>query len=339
MDEGLFPSLEQAFGCQVLGVKPRRNVFFVRTNRGMWVVKGYRDKAKAEWVTNLSHLLRERGFYHTVHYVSDRQGRTIHSHAGKAFTVMKAINGREANNASLFDVKKSAAALARFHQAAQGFPTPEGLSTFKPSIMEKWEVRLGQFQQILDKVNHREQQNRIAQTIRVMAKEVKQDAEQVLHQLYKIPLFSEMDKSIVDGTLAHRDVASHNFLISQSGSCYLIDLDTVDFDIQLVDLVQLMGRMLLLQGYRFDSFMEAIEAYTKVKPLTDTQIWMVFQMLRYPDNVLREVTGVYLKRPGYSPRGVYELLQMERRLRNERRAFLESEQRIFQRIGPYTYVG
>ncbi|MGE5703288.1 MAG: serine kinase, partial [Clostridia bacterium] len=176
-------------------------------------------------------------------------------------------------------------------------------------------------------------------TIRAMAKEVRQDAQQVLEKLYKTPLFSEMDQSIIDGTLAHRDVASHNFLITQSGSCYLIDLDTVDYDIQLVDLVQLMSRMLLMQGYRFDSFMEAIEAYTKVKPLSDAQIWMVFQMLRYPDNVLREVTGVYLKRPGYSARGVYELLQMERRLRNERRAFLQSEQRIFQRIGPYTYVG
>ncbi|MGE5702316.1 MAG: serine kinase, partial [Clostridia bacterium] len=133
------------------------------------MVKGYREQEKAEWVTNLSHLLRERGFYHTVHYVSDRQGNTIHSHNGKSYTVMKAIQGREANNSSLYDVKRSATALARFHQAAQGFPAPEGISTFKPSILEKWEVRLGQFEKILEKVNNQQQQNRFVHTIRAMA--------------------------------------------------------------------------------------------------------------------------------------------------------------------------
>lgn len=339
MDEGLFPSLEQAFRCQILGVKPRRNVYFVKANRGLWVVKGYSDSYKAEWVTQLAQQLRERGFHHTVQYMSDIQGRTVFPYNDKYYTVMKAIEGREANNASLFDVKKSASALARFHLAAKGFPTSQMLTCYKPSIMEKWETRLQQFDQIVAKMKDREPQNRIEQTIQLMVKEVKRDAGQVLEQLYKIPLFSEMEHAIMIGTLAHRDVASHNFLIAPAGSCYLIDLDTVDNDMQLVDLVQLMGRMLLLQEYKFESFMESMEAYTKIKPLSDTQIWMVFQMLRYPDNVLREVTGVYHKRPGYSARGVQELLQMERKLRYARRAFLQSEQRIFQRIGPYTYVG
>lgn len=339
MEEGLFPSLEQAFRCQILGVKPRRNVYFVKTNRGLWVVKGYSDRFKAEWVTQLAQELRERGFHHTVQYISDIRGQTVFPYNDQHYTIMKAIEGREANNSSLIDVKKSASALARFHQAAQGFPTPQELGCHRPSIMDKWETRLQQFDQIVGKLKKREPQNRIEQTIHLMVKEVKRDAGQVLEQLYKIPLFSEMENAILTGTMAHRDVASHNFLIASSGSCYLIDLDTVDNDMQLVDLVQLMGRMLLMQEYKFESFMDAIEAYTKIKPLSDTQIWMVFQMLRYPDNVLREVTGVYHKRPGYSARGVQELLQLERKLRHARRAFLQSEQRIFQRIGPYTFVG
>lgn len=339
MEEGLFPSLEQAFRCHIHGVKPRRNVYFVKTNRGLWVVKGYSDRIKADWVTQLAQQLRERGFHQTVQYMSDIQGQTVFPYNGQFYTIMKAIEGREANNSSLYDVKKSATALARFHLAAQGFPTPQGLTCYRPSIMDKWETRLQQFDQIVAKLKKREPQNRIEQTIQLMVKEVKRDADQVMEQMYKIPLFSEMEQAIELGTMAHRDVASHNFLIAPTGNCFLIDLDTVDNDMQLVDLVQLMGRMLLLQEYNFDSFMEAIDAYHKVKPLSDTQIWMVFQMLRYPDNVLREVTGVYYKRPGYSARGVTELLQMERKLRHARRAFLQSEQRIFQRIGPYTYVG
>ncbi len=339
MDDTLFPALQKAFRCQISGVKSLRNVYLIRTSRGMWVVKGYKDQQKAEWVTQLAQVLQDNGFYHTVQYVSYADGQYVFPHQNKFYTVMKAIDGREANNADLHDVKRSATTLARFHLAAQGFPTLVTNDSFKPSIIDKWEGRLAQFMQISAKISKRGPNNRLEQIIQAMAKEAERDATKVVEQLYKLPLVSETEQALRYGTLAHRDVASHNFMITPGGSCYLIDLDTVDCDMQILDVVQLMSRMMLLQGYKFDSFMQAIEAYTKVNSLSDTQIWMIFQMLRFPDNLMREVTGLYMKRPGYQLRGVTQLLQLERRYRRERRAFLHSEPRIFQRLGSYYYVG
>jgi CotS family spore coat protein len=331
MNKELIPSLESAFRCRIYGIKPRRNVFMVKTDRGYWIIKGYKQLEKAEWVTQLAQTLQERGFTHTVQYVSDASGEKIFPFHNRYYTVMKAIDGRESDTSSLYDVKKAAATLARFHLAARGLPVPPFAFDGKPPLLEKWETRLEQFERISWSIEQKGPQNRLEQVILQMGDVIREDARELLRSVYKMPIVSEMHTAIEQGTLAHRDVASHNFLLTPRGSCYLIDLDTVGHDMQLVDLVQFTGRMLLLQRYRLDSFLEAIDAYCKVNYLSDTQIWMIHQLLRYPDNFLREVTGVYTHRPGYHMRGVLQLIQMEGRLWNERKAFLEERATLFQR--------
>jgi CotS family spore coat protein len=341
MKRDFIPSLESAFRCRIYGIRPRRNVYLVRTDRGYWIIKGYKQLEKAEWVTQIAQTLQENGFAHTVSYLSDASGEKIFPFHNRYYTVMKAIDGRESDNSSLYDVKKAAATLARFHLAARGLPVPPHTFDGKPPLLEKWETRLEQFERIVWSIEQNGPQNRLEQMIMQMAEEVRQDARQLLHAVYKMPFLPEMYTAIEQGTLAHRDVASHNFLLTPRGSCYLIDLDTVGHDMQLVDLVQFAGRMLLMQRYSVESFLEAIDAYNKVNCLSDTQIWMIHQLLRYPDNFLREVTGVYTNRPGYHMRGVLQLVQMESRLWRQRKAFLEAGMTILQRSqwGQYYYVG
>jgi CotS family spore coat protein len=342
MNKGLIPSLERAFRCQVHGVKPKRNVNLLKTDRGHWIIKGYKQLEKAVWVTQLSDALREKGFLRTVQYVSDVGGSKIFPFEDRYYTIMKMIDGQEADNASLYDVKKAAETLASFHVAAQGFPVAQSYAyEGKPALLDKWESRLEHFERITWSIEQNGPQNRLEQVIQQMADAVISDGQEILNSAYKLPLTPEMFTAMERGTLAHRDVASHNFLITQRGSCYLIDLDTVGHDLQLVDLVQLMSRMLLMQDYRIDSFFEAIEAYSKINYLSDTQIWMVHQLLRYPDNFLREVTGLYANRPGYHMRGVLQLVQMEGKLHHSRRSFLEAGDQIFQRSpwGNYHFVG
>jgi CotS family spore coat protein len=343
MNKGLIPSLEKAFRCQVFGVKPKRNVNLLKTDRGHWIIKGYKDQEKARWVTELAQALRDKGFLHTVQYVPDAEGSKILSYGDRYYTIMKMIDGQEADNTSIHHVKKTAETLARFHLAAQGFPLPRSSYVYEgtPSLLDKWESRLEHFERITWSIDQNGPQSRIEQTIQQMAENVIREGQQILQHAYKLPLTPEIFTAMERGTLAHRDVASHNFLLTNRGSCYLIDLDTVGNDLQIVDLVQLMSRMLLMQDYQISSFVEAIEAYSKINYLSDTQIWMVHQLLRYPDNVLREITGLYGNRPGYHMRGVLQLVQLEAKLQQERSMFLEAGDKILQRSpwGSYHFVG
>ncbi|MGZ0052741.1 phosphotransferase [Brevibacillus gelatini] len=342
MNKGLIPAIEKAFRCEVYGVKPKRNVNLLKTDQGHWIIKGYKHLEKAVWVTELADALRQKGFVRTVHYVSDVEGGKILPYENRYYTIMKLIDGVEADNASLYDVKKTAETLARFHVAAQGFPVPHSFAyEEKPNLLDKWESRLEYFERLTWMIEQNGPQNKLEQIIAHSAEEVLRDGQQLLQSAYKLPLMPEMYMAMERGTLAHRDVASHNFLLTQRGNCYLIDLDTVGHDIQLVDLVQLMSRMLLMQDYRMESFVEAMEAYSNINYLSDTQIWTVHQLLRYPDNFLREVTGLYSRRPGYHMRGVLQLVMLEGKLARNRQKFLDDGERIFQRSpwGEYHFVG
>ncbi|WP_139490300.1 phosphotransferase [Brevibacillus dissolubilis] len=330
MDQTFQRSLERAFRCHIYGVKQKRTVYLVRTNRGLWVVKGYKELDKANWVTHLAQALRQQGFYQTVEYVPTETNELVYPYGNRFFTVMKAIDGREANYAHSYDMKKSITTLGKFHQAAQGFHTMPTILGQKPPLMDKWERRLETFKRISEKINTRGPQNRLEQIILSMNKEIKRDGEEAVTAMKILPISEEMSKAATYGTLAHRDVASHNFMLTEPGTCFLIDLDTVDQDMQLVDLVQFMSRMLFLHGYSFAAFQDALDSYQKVNPLTDTQITMLYTMLRYPDNALREITGIYAKHPGYRARGVIQLLTMERTVRRQRRKMLGLDEESLQ---------
>ncbi|MGD8188846.1 phosphotransferase [Brevibacillus ginsengisoli] len=327
MSEALIKTLELAYSCQIYGVKPKRNVYQVRSNRGVWIVKGYKDKEMAYWVTQLASILHEQGFFRTVHYVTTRDGMQVIPIGQRYYTVMKAIEGEEANYASLFDVKKAARSLAQFHQAAQGIPFTLEDDRGIPPIFDKWESRYNHFTQISSKINNRGPGNRFEQLISQLSKEIIRDSLDCLEQMRELPFNEELYQAYSRGTMAHRDVASHNFLITEKGNCYLIDLDTVHSDMQLVDLAQFMSRMMLMQGYQMNSFIDAIQEYTRIKHLSDSQIKMLITMLHFPDNVIREVTGIYAKRPGYRVRGVTQLLLLKRRFVSARKEFLQQANR------------
>ncbi|OAJ75732.1 serine kinase [Brevibacillus sp. SKDU10] len=326
MDANFIKALEKAFSCQILGMKPQRSVFSVRTDRGAWIVKGYAEEEKALWVTHLADVLREQGFYNTVKYVANSYGHKVQPIGDRFYTVMKEINGRDATYTNVGDIKKSVTALARFHLAAEGFPTFPFMSEMeisKSPLLEKWERRLEQFQRISKRIATRGPQNRFELMIQGMAKEINRDGQEVLQVVNQMPINQQMKLAHYYGTLAHRDVASHNFLIKESGSCYLIDLDTVAPDMQIVDLVQIASRMLFLHNYDKRIYHQAIESYHKIKHLSDDEIQIIYHLLRYPDNPLREITGIYNKLPGYRIKSVTHLLQLERKLKRERRRFFK----------------
>ncbi|GAA4705308.1 phosphotransferase [Brevibacillus fulvus] len=329
MEKTLFTGLQKAYRCRIYGLKARRNVYIAKTDRGVWIIKGYRQREKAEWVTQLSDQLFDNGFYHTVHYVTHSGGQKVLPLGNRYYTVMKEIPGREASFVTLTDVRKAATALARFHLAAEGFPASHEMLAGKIPLLDKWEDRIRYFEKITAAIARRGPQNRLEQVILAMAKETRENSWDVLNHAGALPLKAEMDQAVTKGTLAHRDLASHNFLIDAEGVSYLIDLDTVASDMQLVDLVQFFGRMLLLQGYAVSAFQEAMEAYTKLKPLSDSQIWTIHQLLRFPDNFLREVAGLYARRSGFMLRGVSQLVMLERSLRQARERFLRAEAEIF----------
>lgn len=307
MDEELIASIEKMYRCRVIRLRPKRTVWLCDTNRGNWVIKGYDDFNQAAWVTHLSHTLHQRGFRDVVRYILTIQNVPVFKWKDYYMTAMERIPGREGSYFNKADILHSLTKLAEFHLHSMfipGGPPPEkGVP-----LLVKWEDRYRSFLHIHSQIQNSEnRQSRLAQLIQSGAPAILKEAEYVLDVARRSLLTGEYTASLYQQHIAHKDLASHNFLLSGRRS-FLIDLDTAAYDTPLVDIIQLISRALVLQGWGLSIFTEAIEAYRSIRPLSDTQVALIFLLLRFPDNFMREVTGVFEKRKNFQASRVEQYL-------------------------------
>jgi CotS family spore coat protein len=329
MSQELAAAIEKMYHCRVTRIRPKRTVWLCDTNRGSWVIKGYTEFKKAAWVTYLSQTLHQRGFHDVVRYIPTIQNVPVFKWKNSYVTAMERIPGREGSYFHRMDILHSLRKLAEFHLHSMhipgGPPPEEGVP-----LLVKWEKRYESFVQIYNQIqNGSVRQNRLTNLIQNGAPSILQEAEYVLDIARKSALAVEYANSFYQQHVAHKDLASHNFLLSGIRSS-IIDLDTAAYDTPLVDIIQLINRALVLQEWDLSIFNEAIEAYRQIRPLSDAQVALIFLLLRFPDNYMREVTGVFEKRKNFQASRVeYYLAIIMKNWRRRERFFAGYEHFIY----------
>ncbi|AMA72144.1 MULTISPECIES: phosphotransferase [Aneurinibacillus] len=309
MNQELAAAIEKMYRCRVKSLKPKRTVWLCETDRGTWVVKGYSDFQKAAWVTYLSRTLHDRGFLDVVRYLPTIQGVPVFKWNNTYMTVMERMPGREGSYFHKSDVMLSLRKLAEFHKYSvripQGPPPEEGIP-----LIVKWEKRYESFLCIQQEIESgRIKPSRLTYLVQRNAPTILKEAKYTLDVARCSGLAAEYTSALYRQHIAHKDLASHNFLISAFRQS-IIDLDTAAYDTPLVDIVQLISRALVLQRWDLNVFTEAIETYRQILPLSEAQVALIFLLLRFPDNFIREVTGVFEKRKNFQENQVEYYLRI-----------------------------
>lgn len=328
MDRELIAAIEKMYHCRVIRLRPKRAVWLCDTDRGNWVIKGYDDFAQAAWVTHLSRTLHQRGFRDVVRYIPTIQNVPIFKWKEDYMTAMERIPGREGSYFNKVDILHSLEKLAEFHLHSTfipgGPPPEEGIP-----LLVKWENRYRSFLDIHSQIQNSDtRQSRLTQLVQSGAPTILREAEYVLDVAKRSALAEEYVASFHQHHVAHKDLASHNFLLSGTHSS-IIDLDTAAYDTPLVDIIQLISRALVLQGWSLSAFTEAIEAYRSVRPLSDAQVALIFLLLRFPDNFMREVTGVFEKRKNFQASRVEQYLAIIMKNWKRRERFFAGYEHFF----------
>ncbi|MBO8172570.1 MAG: phosphotransferase [Bacillaceae bacterium] len=323
MTQHLAERIETLYNCRVYAITAgRKQVFKLKTSRGDWLMKRYREPYTARWVTRLCRQLPPRGFDVTIPYVRTREGKTYFICDGRAYTVMKKLPGRHASFRRQDDLHRTISCLASFHRAAQnieGGPIPD---SGEPPLLRKWRRRTTRFEKVVAHITRKKRKSDIEKRILEMAPHLIEDARDVMDILARSPIQEDVKKSVLHKKVAHRDLASHNFLVSGHG-CYLIDYDTAMYDSQLVDLIQILGRILPLQSWDFDLYAELIDTYQHRIPLTDRERSLIYTLLRYPDDFMREVNGCYREDEGFHPKNLGFIVRTAQKTWENRRIFFE----------------
>jgi CotS family spore coat protein len=326
MQTEFYELLQRKWNFYIKSVKKRRKVFLLDTTKGPVFIKGYDSSIKADWVVSLSEQLVRKGFSNTLKYYYTSDGLAYLSANGKHYVAMKPIGGRDAQYSSITDISKTTACLADFHRHARGIEGGPILHTTSCPQIDKWEDRLHRFNNIIERMKRARSLGSLDQRILRFSPYILQEAHFALDLARRSPLISEYSRALKERHIAHRDLASHNFLIGSH--TYLIDYDTSVYDTQLIDLIQMLNRVLDQQAWSLDVFSKMLEIYQGKMPISEAQTALIFLLLKYPDNFMREVIGLY-EGNGFVSKKIDAYLTMIMRNWRERNQFFQGSRYFF----------
>jgi hypothetical protein len=278
--------LEKSLSTSVHGLVPYRGNWRVATEKGEWVAKRVKDSAHLRWWTLVDRELRLRGFQAMPTFRSD----------GREWAFTRFLEARAGNYADRDETAKMMGTLAAFHLRGKNLTTPPKKGA--PFLLyHRLHERLTDFYKVLN-VSHAVS-GELGKLLRVAGPAFYRDGFEAWLCLGRLPLARWCHEGVLSRCLAHRDLASHNWLVDVDGQMWLIDFDTADYDAQIGDVWQMASRMLSETGWEEGGIERLLSAYEEVRPLTAIEKRILASLLAFPNEFYREAIGLVKRKPGY----------------------------------------
>lgn len=291
MEEIIKQYTKKALGVDVKKVCSYRKQWLIETNSGDWIAKRSNQQKSPLWLVKVSEELRNRGFLAMPTLRTD----------GKEWFFSSYIKGRIGNYSCPHEVSKMVKVLAQFHLAGQKIFAPSRKMS-EYLLYHRLYRRLVQFYKIVN--NAHKIDGELGSLIRAHGRGFYLDGLGVWERLQYGSLKLLADQECSMGNLAHRDLASHNWIIDKQGDPWLIDWDTADYDLQLGDLWQMSMRILTKNNWEESWINTIFQSYQGVRPLTTMEKDVLIMLFGFPNEFYREAIGLAYKKKGYREKNV-----------------------------------
>ncbi|MBA4541368.1 phosphotransferase [Thermoactinomyces daqus] len=277
--------LERILHTEVRNITPYRRNWYIETAQMHWIAKRMHT-GRLQWWCRVDNELRQRGFQAMLPICSD----------GQNWLLTPFIKGKSGKYSRLEDVKSMVKILAAFHQTGRELWTPprkEAAFLLYQRVAE----RLARFYQVLRRVNKVE--GDLGKLLVKVGKDFYLEGLRCWEKLERLPLKEFCYQEYERRCLAHRDLASHNWLIGEDRTIWLIDFETADYDCQAGDVWQMASRMLTENDWNEDCGEMFLNAYESVRPLSWLEKKIIATLFQFPNDFFREVVGLAEKKRNF----------------------------------------
>lgn len=289
-------------------------VWKIHTSEGPICLKRiHRPEKKALFSINAQNYLAMKGT-RVPGIIPNKHGVLYTKHGPFLFVVYEWIEGRPFELTVQEDLEFIMKGLAEFHTASIGYRPPDGIPIF---------TKLGRWP------NHYIKRCQQMETWKLMAQTMPEDP---FSQLY----LAEIDPFIQEGrstlarllqseypawvselkgspTLCHQDYGTGNSLLGDDGQIWVIDLDTVSFDLPIRDLRKMIIPLLDTTGvWNEEQFHIMINAYESISPLTEKQKEIMFIDMLFPYELYDVIRERYVRKTPLLETELAEAFEYER---------------------------
>ncbi|MBN2910135.1 hypothetical protein JQC72_11545 [Polycladomyces sp. WAk] len=298
-------------GTPVWGAEPFRRLWRVRTSRGDWVAKPVRHVPHLHWWLRVDREMRMRGFHLMPQIRTD----------GKRWVLTPLIPGQPASYKKLSDARKAVRQLAWFHRLGDGLQT-RSYHQGEYLLEERLDTRLREFYRTMTTPGVTGHE--LACLLKTNGPYFFQAGVVAMSRLSALDLRGRVARDRRLHRLAHRDLASHNWVSDTKGQLWLIDFETADYDCQLGDVWQLLSRTLSEHRWESDVYRMLLAEYEAVRPLSARDKALLVALLSFPNEFFREAIGLAKEKRGYALDKSLPYLRQIVRDRDQWQRFLET---------------
>jgi thiamine kinase-like enzyme len=275
-------------------IKAYQRYWLIDGDREKWVAKPVEDWQQLHWWKQIERQLLMRG------YTSLAKTKQVGNWLLSVFIEGKPASYRKRTLTPLLQT------LATFHHAGKQLLTPP-LSQAAYLLPHRLYSRLMRFSYHLRRKTAKDP--RLIELLENYGWRMYQHGYEVYQKLYRLGFCEAAFAAREQRMLCHRDLANHNWIIDHSGCPWLIDFETVDYDLQIGDLWQLCSRIMTEHHWDLSFLQQLLHAYTAIRPLSHWE-WRVFALLcAFPNEFMREAIGLLEQKEGYKAAHILPYLE------------------------------
>ncbi|KRQ87032.1 Spore coat protein S [Caloramator mitchellensis] len=310
-----------------------RSVYRITTDKGKYCLKEFKHNDKKAIIGfYLTKHLQENGFNGIAEYYKTKSDLECIKEHGRYYYLTSWIDGRECNFENFDELKSSLELLADFHQKAKGFY----LSKVKiNSNYNKWQKKLNLMIEDLKLFKKIILQKRVKTSFDIkyfdMVDYYLNIANKALEKFKSTAYTKVCDKAREQKFICHDSFYYQNLLIDKNDKLYLIDLDSIVYDIPIYDLAKFLRRTLNKSLFYWDFGIteKLIRFYEKNRHIEDEEYEIMLGFLMIPHRFWKIGRKRYFKHKEWSEEKYNKKLEKEIRLKDKREEFFDKFKNYF----------
>jgi len=291
MEIFLINRLKNDYNIEVINIRRFKRLWQVDSNKHSFIIKPIKATRTINSLYTLNICMIKKGFKNFPLLILNNSNLPYFKISNKYYVVMPYIDGESANFKKIEDLQKVINVLAEFHHSSAFFREHLNLNYYSP-LYYRLENRLFTFKRLVDSLLMKKDKTSLDKKIIELGKEMITYSSEALNLINRDIINNCYQEAYDNKFIAHRDVASHNFIVNEQG--WLIDFDITGIEPQFLDLWQLVNRAMLENDWDLDRFQMIEEMYYQNKKLRYYEKKLIRQLSLFPNDIIRESLGAYL---------------------------------------------
>lgn len=312
--------LFDCFDFLVEDAAPIRSVYILNTNRGMKILKKVDYSIEElDFLYNSLNIIRNK-YPYIINFRESLEGRPYVKYEDGIYVVLDIIEGRDCIFENPLDLKKTAAALSKLHEAGEDVKFQNTSRNNLGKLLDRYGEKLRAMEKYKEiasmHVNKSECDRLYLKYADYYIGCIKSAYSHIERSKYK-------ELCSIKHTLCHHDLAHHNILIGKDSNVYFIDFDYSVIDLPYHDISNIITKAIKHSEWDVDIANIIMEGYMENSEMSRDEIEVLYGYLLFPQDFYDIASNYYMRNRGWEEDEFRDKLKRKAEYREDREKFLE----------------